>query len=90
MWDIGVMCILQLISQQMALNLIIVNFKQYIYPLISSTRRIIVLIVSIVIFEHNLSLLQWICVALISSGIIAELLNEIKSKEGSSSLESQR
>lgn len=50
--DIGVMCVLQLLNQQIAINLIIINFKQYIYPLISSTRRIVVLMFSIEMFQH--------------------------------------
>ncbi len=81
---------LQLFSQQVGLYLIVVNFNQSIYPLITSTRRIIVLIVSNIINSHNLNNIQWICVSVIFMAVIRELYLELQEKENSLLLKNEQ
>lgn len=61
---------------QLSIYYIVTNFKQHIFPLISATRKIITVVCSILIFNHNLSALQWICVAMVFGGMIYEVSDE--------------
>jgi UDP-galactose transporter B1 len=55
---------LQVIGQ-ISVYYVISNFKQHIYPLISTTRKIFTILVSIVAFNHKLNLDQWFALAIV-------------------------
>jgi len=51
--------------------------------LISATRKIITIVCSIFIFDHTLGSLQWVAVAIVFSGMIFEVYEEINEKKKS-------
>lgn len=50
--------LLQVVGQ-ISVYYVISNFKQHIYPLISTTRKILTILVSIFLFGHKLNAPQW-------------------------------
>ena len=66
---------------QISVYYVIANFKQHIYPLISTTRKIVTILVSILAFSHSLNVAQWLSLALVFSGMGFELYDEVSSQE---------
>lgn len=66
---------------QISVYYVIANFKQHIYPLISTTRKIVTILVSILVFSHRLNIAQWLSLALVFSGMGFELYDEVTSQE---------
>lgn len=66
---------------QVSIYYIVLNFKQNIFPLISSTRRVFTVLLSIVIFGHVLNLIQWFSILLVYIGLGYELSEELSSKK---------
>jgi len=58
LYDIITLGVLQVLGQ-VAVYYVVSNFKQHIYPLISTTRKIFTVLLSIFIFNHGLNKAQW-------------------------------
>lgn len=80
-WDLFFLIVLQLATQLISIYLITTKFKQYVYPLINSTKTIVVVVISTIVFGHNLSISQWIAVFFIAVALFAELADEVTSRE---------
>jgi drug/metabolite transporter (DMT)-like permease len=65
---------------QISVYYVIANFKQHIYPLISTTRKIVTILVSILAFSHRLNLAQWLSLIMVFAGMGYELYDEIDSQ----------
>lgn len=74
------MSVLQVIGQ-VSIYYVIVNFKQHMFPLISTTRKVLTVFLSILIFGHHLSGWQWFAVGLVFLGLIYELNDELSDKK---------
>ena len=77
---------LQVIGQ-ISIYYVIANFKQHVFPLISTTRKIITVILSIIVYNHTLAQLQYLAIAIVFTGMFYELYEEImheKSEDESS------
>ena len=61
------------VSGQVAVYYVISNFKQHIYPLMSTTRKILTILMSIIIFQHSLNNNQWLALALVFLSMAYEL-----------------
>lgn len=70
--DILLMSILQVVGQ-ISIYYVIVNFKQHIFPLISTTRKVFTVLLSILIFGHTLAVPQWVAIFLVFGGLAYEL-----------------
>lgn len=62
---------------QISIYYVVVNFKQHMFPLISTTRKILTILYSIYYFKHATNLYMWICLILVFGGIIYELVDEL-------------
>lgn len=66
---------------QVSVYYVISNFKQHIYPLISTTRKIFTILVSIIAFNHSLNTDQWFALVVVFLSMAYELYDEVKSQE---------
>lgn len=62
---------------QISILYVISNFKQHIFPLISTTRKVFTVLLSIVVFGHEINLWQWGSMLLVFGGSGWELREEI-------------
>ena len=58
---------------QISIYYVITNFKQHVFPLISTTRKIITVLLSIFVYGHTLKELQWVAIGLVFLGMFYEL-----------------
>ena len=67
--DVLLIALLQIVNQK-AIYYVVSNFKQHIYPLISTVRRLFSILASIYIFKHTLLGIQWvsICIVFVAMG----------------------
>jgi UDP-galactose transporter B1 len=70
--DIVGMGILQVFGQ-VSIYYVIVHFKQHMFPLISTTRKMITILVSIFMFDHSINEWQWFAIAVVFLGMFYEL-----------------
>ena len=77
--DIILIGILQ-ITGQISVYYVISNFKQHIYPLISTTRKIFTILFSIFLFNHVINKTQWFSILIVFTGMGYELYDEIQSQ----------
>ena len=61
---------------QISIYYIVANFKQHIFPLISTTRKILTVIFSIYWFGHDVNGSQWVAIGIVFSGMFYELYEE--------------
>lgn len=66
---------------QVSVYYVISNFKQHIYPLISTTRKIFTILVSIIAFHHSLNADQWFALVIVFVSMAYELYDEVSSQE---------
>ena len=78
--DILIICVLQVIGQ-IAIYFIVANFKQHIFPLISTTRKVFTVLLSIAVFGHHVNLWQWASIVLVFGGLAYELKEELNAKK---------
>lgn len=78
--DLFVMGVLQVLGQ-ISIYYVIVNFKQHMFPLISTTRKVFSVFLSIFIFGHVLSGMQWLGILLVFVGLGYELNEELQGKK---------
>ena len=70
--DILSVASLQVISQ-ISVYYVISNFKQHIYPLISTVRKVLTVLFSIWIFKHSVHFFQWISIVIVFSAMAYEM-----------------
>jgi UDP-galactose transporter B1 len=70
--DIFLISILQVLGQ-ISIYFIVLNFKQHIFPLVSTTRKVFTVLLSIFIFNHKMNGYQWIALCLVFGGMGYEL-----------------
>lgn len=63
---------------QISIYYIVSNFKQHIFPLISTTRKILTVILSIFFFNHYINQYQWIAIGIVFCGMFYEFYEELK------------
>lgn len=68
--------VLQVIGQ-ICIYYVVANFKQHVFPMISTTRKIITVIASIFYFGHYINNLQWLAIAIVFLGMFYELYEEL-------------
>jgi UDP-galactose transporter B1 len=71
------MVVLQVLGQ-VSIYYVVSNFKQHIFPLISTTRKILTVILSIVVFGHYANFWQWVSIGVVFMGMFYEFYEEIK------------
>jgi hypothetical protein len=84
-WDVLLICLLQTCGQ-VAIYYVVGNFKQHVYPLVSTTRKVFTVVLSVLMFGHMLNAYQWVAVALLAVAMGAELHEEIAVQEEARSL----
>jgi UDP-galactose transporter B1 len=62
---------------QVAIYFIITNFKQHMFPLVSMTRKIMTILLSIFIYGHAVNVTQWLCICLVFGSLSYELFEEV-------------
>jgi len=72
--DIFLVAVLTILGQ-ISVYYVVVNFKQHIFPLISTTRKIVTILYSIYYFKHVTNIYMWVCLILVFGGIIYELVD---------------
>ena len=68
LWHLIGIGFLQVIGQ-ISIYYIVANFKQHIFPLIATTRKILTVILSIFLFSHDVNTMQWIAIGVVFSGM---------------------
>ena len=63
---------------QISIYFIVSNFKQHIFPLISTTRKILTVIISIFVFQHDINNYQWLAIIIVFIGMFYEFYEELK------------
>ena len=76
MMDIFLVGLLTILGQ-VSIYYVVVNFKQHMFPLVSTTRKILTILYSIYYFNHTTNLYMWISLVLVFGGIIYELVDEL-------------
>ena len=74
--DIGLIGLLQVLGQ-ISIYFIVLNFKQHIFPLVSTTRKVFTVLLSIFIFNHKMNGYQWVALVLVFGGMGYELIDEL-------------
>ncbi len=74
--DIGLIGLLQVLGQ-ISIYFIVLNFKQHIFPLVSTTRKVFTVLLSIFIFNHKMNGYQWLALILVFGGMGYELIDEL-------------
>lgn len=72
--DIVSIALLQIISQ-VSIYYVINNFKQHIYPLISTVRKILTILLSIFAFDHKVKSMQWVGILIVFCAMGYELVD---------------
>ena len=62
---------------QISIYYVILNFRQHMFPLVATTRKILTILYSIYHFNHKTNLYMWISLVLVFGGIIYELVDEL-------------
>ena len=62
--DLFMAASLQVLSQ-ISVYYVISNFKQHIYPLISTVRKLLTILFSIFMFKHHMHFYQWVSIAIV-------------------------
>ena len=70
--DILLMCGLCLFGQN-CIYFIVANFKQRIFPLIATTRKLLTVLISIYLYNHPINIYQWLAVFLVFGSMIYEI-----------------
>lgn len=78
--DLFLVASLQVLSQ-ISVYYVISNFKQHIYPLISTVRKLLTIIFSILIFKHHMHFFQWVSIGIVFVAMGYEMYDEVKSQE---------
>lgn len=60
--------ILQVLGQ-ISIYYVVANFKQHVFPLISTTRKMITILISIFLFSHTINQWQWVAIAIVFLGM---------------------
>lgn len=76
--DIGLIGLLQVLGQ-ISIYFIVLNFKQHIFPLVSTTRKVFTVLLSIFFFNHKMNGYQWVALILVFGGMGYELIDELYS-----------
>lgn len=79
-WHVIGIGLLQVVGQ-ISVYYIVGNFKQHIFPLVATTRKILTVILSIFIFNHDVNLNQWIAILIVFSGMFYELYEELSNEK---------
>lgn len=79
-WHVIGIGLLQVVGQ-ISVYYIVANFKQHIFPLIATTRKILTVILSIFIFNHDVNINQWIAIIIVFSGMFYELYEELRNEK---------
>lgn len=66
--DILIISCLQVVGQ-IAIYFVVSNFKQHVYPLISTTRKIVTIVLSIFMYNHHINYQQWFSIFVIVSAM---------------------
>ncbi len=69
---------------------VISNFKQHIYPLISTVRKLMTILFSIFIFKHKISFYQWVAIGIVFVAMGFELYDEVQSQEQNRKVRKER
>lgn len=80
MGDIFIISVLQVIGQ-IAIYFIVANFKQHMFPLVSTTRKIFTILLSIIVFGHYVNISQWVSILFVFGGLAYELFEELSGKK---------
>lgn len=72
--DIFLIGALQVLGQ-VSIYFIVLNFKQHIFPLVSTTRKVFTVLLSIFIFNHKMNTYQWMALILVFGGMGYELVD---------------
>ena len=76
--DIVLIGSLQVLGQ-VSIYFIVLNFKQHMFPLVSTTRKVFTVLLSIFIFNHKMNTYQWLALILVFGGMGYELIDELYS-----------
>lgn len=76
--DIVLIGSLQVLGQ-VSIYFIVLNFKQHMFPLVSTTRKVFTVLLSIFIFNHKMNMYQWLALILVFGGMGYELVDELYS-----------
>jgi drug/metabolite transporter (DMT)-like permease len=80
LWTILGIGALQILGQ-VSIYFVVANFKQHIFPLISTTRKMLTVILSIFLFHHDVNNWQWLSIAIVFSGMLYEFYEELQQQQ---------
>ena len=75
-WDIAIFSSLTVLGQ-ISIYYVVLNFKQHMFPPISTTRKVFTVLLSIYIYQHPMNVYLWMALVLVFGGITYELVDEL-------------
>lgn len=84
--DLLLASVLQVVGQ-ICIYYVVANFKQHVFPMISTTRKIITVIASIFYFGHYINQWQWVSIGIVFVGMFYELYEELSHQKHKDDLE---
>lgn len=69
LWDLLIVSILQVFGQ-ISIYYVVANYKQHIFPIISTTRKIFTFLLSVFVYSHTVNEYQWIAILIVFGGVI--------------------
>lgn len=88
-FDVAAIGLFQILGQ-ISVYYVVSNFKQHIYPLISTTRKIFTVLLSIFSFHHTINNYQWVALVILFMAMGYELVDEVQSQEHHRTVRKQR
>jgi UDP-galactose transporter B1 len=66
---------------QLSIYYIVKHFQPYVTAIITTIRKVLTVLLSVVFFRHDLSMVQWLGIGVVFLGVAFETLDELKAKE---------
>ena len=80
MMDLLKICSLQVVGQ-VSIYFVVANYKQHVFPIVSTTRKIMTVLLSLFIYDHKINNIQWASILIVFGGVIFEFYDEKRERE---------
>lgn len=66
---------------QFSIYYIVKHFQPYVTAIITTIRKVLTVLISVIFFNHNLVAMQWLGIVVVFFGVALETLDELMSKD---------
>jgi UDP-galactose transporter B1 len=76
-WDLSILCICMAVGQMFIFRTI-TNYGPLVCSMLTTVRKFFTILFSVLVFHHNISIIQWIGVALVFSSLLYDIYETLK------------